>query len=340
MKSYQYDAAVLGASGFIGRHLLDRLLKNGSNVRILSRSRSAFRSSLGNSVDVVYGRLESLDSVMAVTKNVKTIYNCAGLSSDWGKLASFENANVIGVANLIEAMKVNTPGRLIHLSTSDVYGYKEVAGDENCELSDVGLHYNSTKVLGEKLIWKSVNQQNLPITVLRPSTVFGPGAKDWVVEICKALLNKNMLLLNKGESHAGLIYVDNLVNLMIKTAELEHASGECYNIRDSYDVSWQQYVMSLASCLAGRKWKCFEVPSSIVYGGAIVMETAYKLLNTDTRPFLTRHAAYLMSKDQGFDITKAQNELKFESAVSFEQAMLATCKWINRNDEISRISSH
>ncbi len=326
------SALVLGGTGFIGRSLTERLLSEGYDVSILARSERKAKPLQNMPITIHYGDLTDKSSLYRACKGVDVVFNCAGLSSDWGRYSVFKSANVEGVSNLIDAVRDNKNKKLIHLSTSDVYGYPSSAVSESYGLRDVGLPYNRSKVEGEKLLWQAREKCGLPVTVFRPASVYGPRSMEWVVTISKLLLDKEMVLLSGGKSHAGLIYVDNLARVMIKAAENSVAEGKAYNIRDTGDETWRDFVFGLAECFHDESWKCTNVPAPIAYGLGFTLEKVYGLLNIQSRPLLTRHAVNLLSKTQSFAIDHVIHDLRFESWTPFRNGMELTRQWM-RSEE-------
>jgi len=94
---------VTGASGFIGGALARTLVARGERVRILARPTSNLDSIAGLDLDNVRGDLADSFALSRATAGVRVIYHCAALASDWGPWADFEQANVTGVANLLDA---------------------------------------------------------------------------------------------------------------------------------------------------------------------------------------------------------------------------------------------
>lgn len=321
------DSLVIGANGFIGSAMVRTLLDNGAGVRAMTRPGSTLPFA-EDQVEHVTGSLDDPESLVAAAQGVRIIYNCAGMSADWGAEAAFHAANVDGVRHLLDALERSGAERLVHLSTTDVYGYPKIVGDESLEIKDVGLPYNASKVAGEREIRCAVAERDLPVTVFRPASVYGPGAKEWVVEIGKLLLGKQMLLLDGGRSAAGLVYVDNLTRAMMIAAETPLARGQSYNIRDLTCETWRDYVLSLAKAFPAGTWSYLNIPASLALAVGFGMEKVWGALGMSSRPLLTRHAVYLLSRDQCFSVERARKELGFESWVSFEEGMERTREWI------------
>jgi len=333
----QVGALVTGATGFIGGHLVKDLLREGYSVRVLLRSGHNAQRWRDLGVEVVKGSLEDRDSVLHAASGARVIYNCAGLSSDWAPYEDFYATNVVGVRNLLEAVAKCGVARLVHLSTSDVYGYPKKAGDETRPIKDVGLPYNRSKVQGEREIWQAVEQKSLPVTVFRPASVYGPGSKEWVVEIGRLMLQKQMVLLSGGRSGAGLVYVNNLTRAMITAARTAKAQGQAYNMRDISFETWKDFVDSLGQCFVKGSWKAMNIPAPLAYGLAGTMECVYAALRIKQRPLLTRHAVHLLSRDQCFVVNKARCDLGFESWVSFEEGMARTRAWLASEEGLAAL---
>ena len=319
---------VLGSTGFIGRRLAEILSDRGENVRAIVR-RGSDRSHLDSiGVDVREGSLDDLESLRSAMQGVKRVYNCAGLSTDWAPWEMFHASNVKGVENLLAAAEeAGGVERLLHLSTSDVYGYPTKACDESTQPRDIGLPYNKSKVLGEEVVRNFVQRGRLPITLFRPVTVFGPRSKDWVLEMSRVLLKKQMVMFDGGKSHAGLIYVDNLVEAMIAAAQSPNTVGQSYNMRDSGDQTWRDYVGGLCMGL-GAPGPKISIPSRLALGVAKASEVVYGGLKMQSRPLMTRHSVFLLSRDQGFPIEKARRDFNFTPAVSYEYGLENTLSWL------------
>src|SRR5262249_42866005 len=125
----------------------------------------------------------------AALRGVDLVFNCAGRSSDWGAWREFHSANVLGVRALLAAAhRAASVQRFVHVSTTDVYGYPLSGCDETHPIRDVGLPYNRSKAIGDRIAMQFHQRTGLPVTVVRPATVFGPESKDWCTEIARLLV--------------------------------------------------------------------------------------------------------------------------------------------------------
>lgn len=329
---------ITGASGFLGGALVRALIQKGQNVHVFARKTSDLAHLKDLPVEVAYGSLEDKTSLIPAFSNIEVVYHCAALSTDWGGWEKFYEANVLGVQYLLEAAKeAKGLRRFIHISTTDVYGYPVKACDESYPITNIGLPYNRSKGLGEKAVWDCYKETGLPITVIRPVTIYGPRSKDIVTEIAGLLRKKKMVLINHGQSHAGLLYIDNAVEGIILAATSSDTIGEAYNLRDESDETWAQYVEALADGLH-TPYPSIHLPAGLALGLARILEALYSTLHIQSRPLLTRHAVYLLFRDQGYSITKAQRDFGFHSKVTFAEGIKKTIEWLNSEEGRAFIS--
>jgi nucleoside-diphosphate-sugar epimerase len=321
-------ALVVGASGFIGGHLTQRLVEQGYRVRALVRA-SSDQSALPASVDIETGCLEDRESLRRATAGITHIYNCSGMSTDWGPWDDFQRVNVLGNRNLVEAAQhAGTVKRLLHVSTTDVYGYPVRPCDETEPPRDVGLPYNRSKLFGEQVVQQTAESNGVPYTIVRPATVYGPRSKDIVATLAELLLTKRMVYIGNGEVPAGLLYVENAVDAMIAACAAETAAGKTYNLRDPEPTTWKEYIEALADGI-GAKPPSVNLPSPVALGLATAAEKLYTALRVRSRPPLTRHLVYLLARDQSYGIDRARRDFDFRSEVAFDEGMRRTLRWLN-----------
>jgi nucleoside-diphosphate-sugar epimerase len=199
--------------------------------------------------------------------------------------------------------------------------------DETYPIIDSGLPYNRSKGFGEKEVWKFYNKTGLPITIIRPAQIYGPGSKYFVLNLAKLLIKRHMFFINKGQSVMGLLYIDNAVKGIIQAAMSYNTIGQAYNLRDEQDKTWKEYIKALAAGL-GVKYPRMNISSNFALSLAHVMEKIYSSFNIHSRPLLTRHAVHILYRDQNFPIKKAQRDFGFQSKIDFSQGMEQTIKWL------------
>ena len=324
---------VTGGSGFLGSHLVEALVARGEEVRVLVRptSKIAHLESLG--VELVYGDLNDEQSLRAATQGIERVYNCAALAADWGARETFRAANVTGVRNLLEAALEVGVSKFIHVSTTDVYGHPDYPADETAPYRLRGWQYGDTKIEGERLVWTYYHQYGLPITVVRPVSIYGPRSTTLVLEILEVLKSGSMAHIGKESKPAGLAYVTNVVDALLLAADSETSIGQAYNVSDGSEVTWRQYVDRLAE-IAGVSSPRVVIPYRLAYLVGWTMEKTYGALRIEARPLLTRMATELFATNQGFSISKACRGLGYEPKVGFDEGMRRVEAWLRETGAV------
>ncbi len=318
---------VTGANGFLGGRLARLLVERGEEVRIIHRSDGRPEYLADLPVDVVRARLEDLPSLEKAMAGVDRIFHCAARSTDWSPWREFHSANVEGVANLLRAAASgNRFERFVHVSTTDVYGYPDSPCDEDGPLVDTGLPYNRSKVMGERLVWDA-SRKGIPVTVLRPATIYGPRSKDFAIELENLLRQGLMMHVNGGKSGGGFIFVDDVAEAMIAAAASPDTIGKAYNIAPETDSSWREYVESMASTL-GLKRPWLNLPEGAAYGLGAACEAVFRTLGVKSRPPLTRHAVRLLSRSMSFPVGKARRDFGFAPKVGLQEGVRRTSAWL------------
>lgn len=321
---------VTGASGFLGGRLSQILLAQGVAVRILARATSDLRHLPGPQVQVITGSLSDVECLARAVDGVTHIYHCAACSTDWAPWPVFFEANVEGVRNLLRAAaQAQTLQRFLHVSTTDVYGYPHQPCDESQPLKDVGLPYNRTKCLGEECVWEESRRSGLPVTIVRPATIYGPRGKAFATDIAKLIRQGWMAVIDGGHAPGGFCYVDNVAHAMIQAATARETLGRAYNLSEGTGITWRTYVDALAEGLGEcRPW--INLPAAIAFMLARALEFPHRRLRVPGRPLLTRHAVYLLSRNQEYPAERARREFGFSPRISFEEGMERTVSWLKR----------
>lgn len=322
---------VTGASGFIGGHLAKRLVAEGHRVRCLVRATSDTSGLEGLGVELARGDLTDADSLKHAAEGCRFLLHCGALVSDWATVEEIEQANVAGTRNVLAAASAASIERLVHVSTTDVYGYPgRRRVDEIYVPTGFSNWYSQTKRAAEAEV-RRAGQGGLSAVILRPATVYGPGSKDVVGDIARAIRARQMLLVDRGRPVAGLIYVENLIDAAMLALRNDAAVGEAFNLTDGLDITWRRFVTDLALGLGcpAPKWS---LPYGVAIATASGLERGYRLLRratgVKTRPLLSRQAVHVLGRDQDFSNRKAREILGWEPRISYDEGLAATIAWL------------
>ena len=169
-----------GATGFLGRHLTGDLIEKGFQVSILARQSSDLDFIKDKPVEVFYGNITDIPSLLEATKNKEVVYHLAGLVAyKKSQRSLMEAVNVQGTANVLKACIENRVSKCLHLSSVAAIGasFKPQIIDEdfNYNLGKYNLGYFETKKKAEELVIKAFHESGLKTYLINPSTVYGTG---------------------------------------------------------------------------------------------------------------------------------------------------------------------
>jgi nucleoside-diphosphate-sugar epimerase len=241
---------VTGASGFIGGWLLETLYLSGStDIRAGIRSWSS-AARLGRfPIEVVPCDVLVREQIMKAMKGVTCVIHCATGSSE---------VIIQGTKNMLNVAQKLGAERFVHLSTAEVYGSQSGEIDESFPYIYTGSPYGDSKIEAEKLCWEHY-KKGLPVTVIRPSIVYGPFSKDWTVRLAQSLQSGNWgIFKGIGEGVCNLIYISDLVSGILLAAHHEDAVGEAFNMVGPQLISWNQYFQRFNSSLGLPKLRVID----------------------------------------------------------------------------------
>lgn len=237
---------ITGAGGFIGSHLAEALVKKGAKVKCFLKYNS--RGSKGlleladlNDLEIKFGDLADIESVRKTMKGVDIVFHLGALITipySYENPRSFVNANIIGSLNIFQASLEEGVKKVIHTSTSEVYGTAQYTPiDEKHPL--VGQSpYSATKIGADKIAESFYRSFGLPVVIARPFNTYGPRQSPRAVipTIIIQSLNGNEIKLGNIETKRDFTYVEDTVQGFICIAD-NGKMGEVYNIGYGKDFS-------------------------------------------------------------------------------------------------------
>jgi len=248
---------VTGASGFIGGHVVRTLLDvNRAAVRALVRDPTKAKELAKRGAEVVRGDLLDFASLKRAAEGCGVVIHAAAQVAAVPSREIFERSNRAGTENLLRAAAESGTMRFVHLSSIAVFGL--AASGEITDASPrghAGDPYCDTKFDAEEVVLKALRDRRLPVTILRPSAVYGPGSTHWSVIPLKRIKKGKMFLVDGGRGLLNYIYISNLVDAILLAAEDDRAVGEAFIVNDGA-TTWKEFFGAHAR-MAGKR----ELPS-------------------------------------------------------------------------------
>lgn len=319
---------VTGGTGFVGSHLVERLLRYGYDVTCLVRNLRNLRWIEGLNVRLAQGDCTQPESLVAAVQGVSLVFHCAALTK--ARLArNYYIVNHLGTKNLLEACARYNPGieKFILVSSQAAAGPSPDGrpvddGNTARPVSD----YGRSKLLaeGEARAYKD----RLPVVIIRPSSVYGPRDAD-VYELFRWASRGLTFEMTGGDRYFNLCYVEDLAASLVLSAELGTKSGSVYFVAENRSYSWSEFRALLLST-GGVKARTIKLP----YGAAYLIGLATELGSLFTKkPGLTNRQKVREAAQRYWlcDVGKIENDLRFRAEYPLQKGLELTWQWYRKN---------
>ena len=240
---------ITGADGFIGSHLTEMLVGKGYKVKALSMYNSfnnwGWLESVNckKDIEIFTGDIRDPNYCKIITKDVDIIFHLAALIAipfSYVAPDSYVETNIRGTLNICQAAKENKISRLIHTSTSEVYGTAQyVPIDEKHPLQPQSP-YSASKIAADAMVMSFYNSFNLPVTIARPFNTYGPrqSARAIIPTIITQIASgKKEIKLGDLSPTRDFNYVEDCCRAFIMLSESEKTIGETVNIGSNFEIS-------------------------------------------------------------------------------------------------------
>ena len=249
MLNSQKLVLVTGADGFIGSHLVEMLVLKGYQVKALSQYNS-FNNwgwlediNCKDKVEVITGDIRDPHYCKHITKDIDTIFHLAALIAiPYSYVApySYVDTNIKGTLNICQAAKENGNIRVIHTSTSEVYGTAQYVPIDEKHPLQAQSPYSATKIAADSMAMSFYNAFDLPLTIARPFNTYGPrqSARAVIPTIITQIANGvKEIKLGDLTPTRDFNYVEDTCRGFIAIAEEDATIGETINIGSNYEIS-------------------------------------------------------------------------------------------------------
>jgi NAD dependent epimerase/dehydratase len=237
------NVLVTGAGGFIGSHLVEALAQKGARVRAFVRYNSRgdpgllrmIAPELKQKVEIVAGDLRDLDAVKSASRDIAAIFHLGALIAipySYKHPVEVVQSNILGTLHVLLAGRESQVGRIVHTSTSEVYGSAiRIPIDENHPLQGQSP-YSASKIGADKLAESFYCAYDLPVVTIRPFNTFGPrqSARAVIPSIIIQAAKESTIHLGNLEAFRDFTYVTDTVVGMLKAGEVPGIEGKTFNL--------------------------------------------------------------------------------------------------------------
>lgn len=326
---------VTGATGLLGSHLAEQLARRAHPTRALVRpgSRTDFLESLG--VELVRGDLTDPSACAEAVREVGTIYHAAAKVGDWGTWAEFQSGCLDATRNLAGAATRAGVHRFVHISSTSAYGHPTEGGPPVPESAPLGQNlwpiwddYTRSKVEQERLLWEFSARSGLPLTVIRPSWLFGVRDRTTTARMVDRLRRKGVTIIGRGANPLSAIDAAEVASVAILAGDDPGSVGEAYNVTDLGHITQSEYLRIWAEvCGVDPTPRRPRPPYSVVFAAALGFEAFGRAFHRHRPPLITRYATWLLARDVRYSTEKARIRLGWRPTLTYRQGIERTVRW-------------
>ena len=325
---------VTGATGFVGRSLVHQLRALNCHIKVLAREGSVADTLANNyQAELIHGNILSKAAVQSACEDVTHVFHLAGRGQSTANTrsnAATHRVNVEGTKLLAQAA-ANAPGleRFIHLSTIAVHGdTNNSPADETTEFS-AKSSYERTKLEAELWLKNFADDRKLPLTVLRPCAIVGPGDQR-LLKLFKLANRRYIPLPGSGHNRYQIIHIDDCIAVMIAAAQAEAAVGETYVCGNSETLTLREILRLIRLDAHGRDALLVSLP---VKPAKAVLGAVEKLCSTfGWRTPLPATRLAFFEQNHWFDTHKMLGDLDVVLCHDNESALRTTRDWYVENE--------
>ena len=317
---------VTGGTGFVGSHLVRRLLLRGHTVTSLDKHPGLFDDELlAKGARLVSGSVTDAAEVDRLTEGQDLVFH---LASPFGDILQPDRAywdiEVEGTRNVLDSARKHGVRRVVHCSTQGVHGIiSDPPGDEDSPIAPRD-YYCYSKAEGEKVVGQYI-AEGMDVVIVRPTSVYGPGDTRGWLKLFRMVDKGWFLMVGSGRTLNHPVYVENLVDLLEVAATAPQARGRTYLGGDQEAVSLNRLVREVARAL-GSSLRVVRFP---FYGVASAASAAVEWVCRTvgvTPPVFRRRLSWFITNRE-FRIDRAREELGYRPRVNLADGLARTAAW-------------
>ena len=259
---------ITGAEGFIGSHLVEKLVLKGFKVKCLVYYNSfsnlgwldELKPSVLKKVEIVVGDVRDSDLIKNIIKDCDVIYNLAaliGIPYSYTATKSYIDTNIVGLLNILNACKYLKIKKIIHTSTSEVYGSAVSIPMKETHPLSAQSPYAASKIGADQLALSFFKSFNLPITILRPFNTFGPrqSLRAVIPTIISQALNSKQKKIKIGniKSTRDFNYISDTVDAFVLAMNAKKTNGEVINIGSGKETNIKEVLQIVINLIGVKK---------------------------------------------------------------------------------------
>jgi 2-alkyl-3-oxoalkanoate reductase len=326
-------ALVTGATGLVGTHLVQRLQRDGWNVRALVRDAARAGSLSRADVTLATGDLLEPTGFARAARGCDVIFHTAAAIMPRGGWEAFRRPNVEGTRNAIAAA-ASAKARLVHVSSVAVYGASgryTADGRPTDETAPLGhipddAFYARSKRESEAMVFEAQRSGTLWATAVRPCVIYGPHDRQFVPRLARLLRHGFAPVIAGGHTTLAIVHAANVADGMMRAAGVDDANGKAYNLANDYDVTVADFFR-LAGEGMGAHLRIVSFPMIVARVAMAAFRGIAPMVVGDRFKSVSSASLDFIARDNPFSSERARRELGWDPPVHPEQGIVESFRW-------------
>jgi nucleoside-diphosphate-sugar epimerase len=326
------EILLTGGNGFVGRHLVPALQERGDSVRVLALPAENTGWLEERGIAVYRGDVRRPETLVAAMRDVDSVVHLAAMMDVWRPMQHYRAVNVTGTENVSRAALAAGVHRLVHMSSSSVYGMGlGLPANEDFPLAPYPDPYPITKAEADKVVQRMIVEDHLPAAIIRPDQIFGPGDHLHFGRMADRLRAGKGVIVGSGRNALPFVYVTDVVQGLLLGLDHERAVGQAYNIANDRPLTQQQLLQAIAHEI-GAKPPRLHVPYRALYAAGYAAERLATVTGSRQRPPITRLGVAFLGTDNRYAIDKARRDLGYTPRVTIREGVRLAAAWYRHRD--------
>jgi nucleoside-diphosphate-sugar epimerase len=322
-------ALVTGATGLVGSHLVERLQRDGWQLRALVRDRSRAGWLAARGVALHDGDTLDVEAFARAARGAQFVFHCAAAITPRGGWEEFRAPNIDGTQHAIESA-ARAGARLLHLSSVAVYGpegrYALVGGDGLQELRPLlpipdAAWYARSKRESEELVMEAHRAGRLWATAVRPCVIYGPRDRQFVPRVAAVLRLPLVPRIGAGRAVLSIVHARSVAEVAMRAVTSEIAGGRAYNVTNDLPITVNEFYDAALEGL-GRRARWVPVPGGALQGAMGALGAALRALRVPGSALLNARSLDFLLTDNPFSSERARVELGWTSQIDPRAAVV------------------
>jgi len=314
---------VTGAGGFIASHLVERMVAEGARVRAFVRYNS--RNDIGMlktispetlaQIEIMRGDLRDVEAVRNAVRDMDTVFHLGALIAipySYVNPREVADVNIMGTLNVLMAARDFGARRVVHTSTSEVYGTAQYVPIDEAHPLQGQSPYSASKIGADKIAESFYRSFDVPVVTLRPFNTYGPrqSARAVIPTIITQALTRDEVKLGSLDPSRDFTFVTDTANGFVRVAEAENVAGQEINLGNDNTIRIGDLVEKIFGII-GKTPKVVADPQRVRPGKSEVMK--------------------LWASNK-----KAKEMIGWEPQVSLDEGLRQTIEWISAHLDLYR----